>query len=224
MARNKYPEETVRLILDQAMKLFAEKGYEKTSIQDIIDHLGGLSKGAIYHHFKSKEDIFQAVTQKIGEENRLYYDQMRDDPTKNGYEKLKAMFTSAYRNPNNEFVIAMNDQIVSDPKFLMEQIRGSYELVAPCYLEPVIRQGIADGSLQTDYPKELASLLITLLNVWINPMIAPATGEELRKKLEFFHVLLDGIGIDLLDEETITQYVRYCERFHAPAADGTSGA
>ena len=47
MARNKNPEETVNRILDTAYRLFLEKGYEQTSIQDIINHLGGLSKGAI---------------------------------------------------------------------------------------------------------------------------------------------------------------------------------
>ena len=52
MARNKHPEETINLILDVSFRLFMEKGYEQTSIQDIIDHLGGLSRGAIYHHFK----------------------------------------------------------------------------------------------------------------------------------------------------------------------------
>lgn len=52
MARNKHPEETVNLILDIAFRLFMEKGYEHTSIQDIIDNLGGLSKGAIYQKSK----------------------------------------------------------------------------------------------------------------------------------------------------------------------------
>ena len=69
MARNKYPEETVNRILDVAGHLFMEKGYEHTSIQDIIDNLGGLSKGAIYHHFKSKEEILDAVTDRIMEES-----------------------------------------------------------------------------------------------------------------------------------------------------------
>ena len=41
MARNKHPEETVNLILDVALALFFEKGYDNTSIQDIIDGLGG---------------------------------------------------------------------------------------------------------------------------------------------------------------------------------------
>ena len=37
MARNKYPEETVKLILDVATHLFVEKGYDATSLQDIIN-------------------------------------------------------------------------------------------------------------------------------------------------------------------------------------------
>ena len=65
MARNKYPEETKKLIVDTAARLFMEKGYDHTSIQDIIDNLGGLTKGAIYHHFKSKEDIVYAVFEKM---------------------------------------------------------------------------------------------------------------------------------------------------------------
>ena len=43
MARNKHPEETVNLILDVALALFFEKGYDNTSIQDIIDGLGCLT-------------------------------------------------------------------------------------------------------------------------------------------------------------------------------------
>ena len=69
MARNNHPEETVSLILDVASRLFMEKGYEYTSIQDIIDNLGGLSKGAIYHHFRSKENILIAVTDRMTEES-----------------------------------------------------------------------------------------------------------------------------------------------------------
>ncbi|MEG2434791.1 MAG: TetR/AcrR family transcriptional regulator [Ruthenibacterium sp.] len=214
MARNKYPEETVKLIIEESLKLFIEKGYENTSIQDIIHHLGGLSKGAIYHHFKSKEEIFEAVCQKIGDENIVYYDKMRDDPTKSGYEKLKNLIRSAYANPNNDAVLAMQDKIMSDPKFLMNQIHASYELVAPRYIEPIIRQGIADGSIQTDYPKELAGVLITLLNVWINPMIEKATTDEIRQKIAFFELLLKGIGIDVFDAEITEQYVNYCDRYN----------
>ena len=47
MARNKYPEVTVEKILDVSQRLFLEKGYDATTIQDIVDDLGGLTKGAL---------------------------------------------------------------------------------------------------------------------------------------------------------------------------------
>ena len=74
MARNKHPEETVNLILDVALALFFEKGYDNTSIQDIIDGLGGLTKGAVYHHFKSKEDILSAA---LDRDNQALFDELR---------------------------------------------------------------------------------------------------------------------------------------------------
>ena len=52
MARNKYPEITEARILDTATKLFLEKGWEETTVQDIVDELGDITRGAFYHHFK----------------------------------------------------------------------------------------------------------------------------------------------------------------------------
>ena len=60
MPRNKYPEQTVEKILDAAALLFLQKGYQNTTLQDIIDATK-LSKGAVYHHFRSKEEIAQRV-------------------------------------------------------------------------------------------------------------------------------------------------------------------
>lgn len=215
MARNKYPEETVNLILEQSLKLFVEKGYDNTSIQDIINNLGGLSKGAIYHHFKSKEEIFEGVCNKIAKENCVYYDKIRDDPSKNGYDKLKIVFQSAYSNPNSRVLMAMTTKIMRDPKFLMNQISEMYDLVAPNYIKPIIEQGIKDGSIKTDCPKELAEVIITLINVWINPSIAKTKPAEMERKLEFFHTILLGLGIDILDQEIINQYIVYCEDYYS---------
>ncbi len=105
MARNKHPEETVNLILDVAFRLFIKKGYEHTSIQDIIKQLGGLSKGAIYHHFKSKEDILMAVTDRMtSESNRMLAD-VRDRTDLTGQEKLKTIFKESISRPVQNFII-----------------------------------------------------------------------------------------------------------------------
>ena len=72
MARNKYPEVTVEKILDAAQRLFLEKGYDNTTIQDIVNELDGLSKGAVYHHFKSKEEIMDAVGDRMFSANNPF--------------------------------------------------------------------------------------------------------------------------------------------------------
>lgn len=55
--------DTKEYIIDQAYKLFLDKSYETVSISDISKSIG-LTKGALYHHFISKEDLFKAVIDK----------------------------------------------------------------------------------------------------------------------------------------------------------------
>lgn len=88
MARNKYPEVTVEKILDVAQRLFLEKGYDNTTIQDIVDHLDGLSKGAVYHHFKSKEEIMDAVGDRMFSANNPF-EKVRKRSDLNGLQKLR---------------------------------------------------------------------------------------------------------------------------------------
>ena len=116
LARNKHPEETVHLILDVAFRLFMEKGYEQTSIQDIINHLGGLSKGAIYHHFKSKEDILVAVTDKITHESNQMLATIRDRTDLNGKEKLKTIFKESISRPVQNDIFTVAPDFHKNPK------------------------------------------------------------------------------------------------------------
>lgn len=107
MARNKHPEETVNLILDVALALFFEKGYDNTSIQDIIDGLGGLTKGAVYHHFKSKEDILSAA---LDRDNQALFDELRrirDDGRMTGAEKLQALFAASITGPQMDMWLSL---------------------------------------------------------------------------------------------------------------------
>ena len=77
MARNKHPEQTVQLILETAARLFAQKGYDETSMQDIMDATH-LSKGAIYHHFPSKLDILLRIADQILTANEDMLGKIRD--------------------------------------------------------------------------------------------------------------------------------------------------
>lgn len=211
MARNKYPEETVKRILDEAYKLFFQKGYDDTSIQNIIDKLGGLSKGAIYHHFKSKEDIFNAILKRVLDRNIFYYSEIRDDKTLNGYEKLKKMFQGGYMNPDSDALKVLLTPMERDPRFFLNLYREAFEEVVPNYVRPIIEQGVADGSIKTDFPKELGEVTILLMNFWVNPIVTESSPQETLRKLRFLSRLLHSEGLDLLDEETIEGYERYTE-------------
>ena len=61
MPRNKYPEETVQKILDVSLKLFLEKGYEETTVLDIVNNLGGLTRGAFITTSSRKEEVLDAL-------------------------------------------------------------------------------------------------------------------------------------------------------------------
>ena len=167
MARNKHPEETIQLILDVAFRLFMEQGYEHTSIQDIIDHLGGLSKGAIYHHFKSKEDILIAVTDRMTAESNQMLASIRDRMDLCGKDKLKMIFKESIRRPVQNDIFTVAPDFHNNPKLLFGLLHETIEEVAPEYILPIIRQGISDGSIQTDYPEQLAELILLAANVWM---------------------------------------------------------
>ncbi|MDZ5017120.1 TetR family transcriptional regulator, partial [Clostridium perfringens] len=95
MARNKYPEQTVEQILSASAKLFIENGYEKTTIQDIMDELK-LSIGAIDHHFKSKDEILNAVLNKRSiYVKEILEDLIKNTKAENAREKLKKILISS---------------------------------------------------------------------------------------------------------------------------------
>lgn len=215
MARNKYPEETVNIILETATRLFVKKGYERTSIQDIIDNLGGLSKGAIYHHFKSKEEILMAVTSKLSEESNKMLLEIRERTDLNGKEKLKKLLTDSVNRPVHDSIFTAAPNIKSSPALVSSILMETVETVAPEYVLPIIKQGIKDGSIQTEYPDELAELVMLVGNVWLDPMIFDDDLEKIYRKCVMYDKMLRCFGLDIIDE-TIFERLRgltemYCK-------------
>ena len=207
MARNKHPEETVNLILDTAFSLFMEKGYEHTSIQDLLNNLGGLSKGAIYHHFKSKEDILVAVTDMMTAESNQILADIRDSTGLNGKEKLKAIFKASVNRPVNDDIFNVAPNFNNNPRLFFSFLHETVYEAAPYYILPIIKQGIADGSIKTDYPGQLAELIIVIANIWMNPMVFDNTKEELYGKFMLFKQMMQGFGLDIIDNEILDRMI-----------------
>lgn len=214
MARNKYPEETVNLILETAMKLFAEKGYEHTSIQDIINNLGGLSKGAIYHHFRSKEEILSAVTTKMSEQSDKMLLEIQNTPGLTGKEKLRKLLVESVNRSIQDEIFAVAPNIGESPALVFSILRGTIDYTAPVYVLPIIEQGIADGSIQTEYPKELAELIMLVGNIWLDPMIFYDDSEGIYRKCKMYDQMLRAFGLDIFDESVIKRLRGLTEVYH----------
>lgn len=209
MARNKHPEQTVQLILDTASRLFIQKGYDKTTLQDIIDATG-LSKGAIYHHFASKEAILIAVVDKIGDHNSAVLAEVRDRKGLTGAEKLREVFRTSMRLSFQGEVLYMLPFLIDNPRFLTLQMKSIFEEAAPDYILPILREGIADGSIHTGYPEELSEVLLLLSDLWLHPILRPSTPEQIRSRCAFFNQLTRQYGFELIDSDMIEAMTGFC--------------
>lgn len=198
MARNKYPEVTVERILDVSQKLFLEKGYENTTIQDIVDELGGLTKGAVYHHFKSKEEIMDAVGDRMFFSNNPF-EAVRSRTDLNGLQKLREVVRLNQSDEERVRLTAQSVPIAKSPRLLQEMIVSNRKVLTP-YFQELIEEGNQDGSLHTDYPREIAELLPLLTSLWLLPSIFPASREQMKRKFLFLGEMLEKMGVPLMDD------------------------
>lgn len=203
MARNKYPEETVNQIITVALQLFLKNGYEQTSIQDIISNLGGLSKGAIYHHFKSKEEILMAVCERLYEGTDKQFLEIKNEKGLTGKQKLQKLFRSSLENPNQEIIFSTAPNLLKFSQFLAIQIENIMKEVVPIYILPIIEEGINDGSIQIKYPKQAAEAVMLLANFWMNPMICDCTKEEYLNRGKVLKEIFISMGLDVLSEDLL---------------------
>lgn len=198
MARNKYPEVTVERILDVSQRLFLEKGYENTTIQDIVDELGGLTKGAVYHHFKSKEEIMDAVGDRMFFSNNPF-EAVRGRTDLNGLQKLREAVRLNQSDQERVRLTAQSIPIAKSPRLLQEMIVSNRKVLTPYFLE-LIKEGNRDGSMHTNYPREIAELLPLLTSLWLLPSVFPASREQMKRKFLFLGEMLEKMGVPLMDD------------------------
>lgn len=209
LARNKYPEITAQRILDAATRLFLEKGWDQTTIQDIIDELGDLTRGAFYHHFKSKEDIIDAVLKRLASENNPFEQAAKMDGL-NGLEKLKTAFQLSFTNNQGQGdAIKSIPSILKSPTLIANQLLECVRIGAPS-IQSVIEEGVEDGSISVHYPKQSAETLVILSNIWLSPIIFSVNTEEYMQKVKHLQELFNGIGLPIIDEQILTSF----ETFH----------
>lgn len=201
MARNKYPEKSKELILDVSKKLFIEKGFDRTSIQDIINQLGGMTKGVIYHHFKSKMDILNAII-GINDEKLLTEEWIGN----NGLEKLQYILVKSLSDYKKFSTLYTMKISLKSPSILFEQYNMSYNFLIS-KINEIIHLGIMDGSIKTNFPEETAEIIVMYFNLIIGLRITELTQQELIRKFEFIRNMLKVLNVPVISDEIFSDMI-----------------
>ena len=212
MSRNKYPEETERRILEVSRRLFAEKGYEHTTIQDIVDALG-MSKGAVYHHFKSKTDIYDRITDEYYG-RQLWAQNLGALPGDTALERARSLFTFSYTDPEKQELDGLVPNMTADPRFLELTFRSTLSSSAPM-LCSLMEAGNADGSMHIARPKEFAESFMLLVNMWVGN--CAASKADFLEKLRFLQSFSDSMGFPVLNDALFSTAAAYYDAVMAHA-------
>ena len=175
-------------ILDEALKSFAENGYNGTNLRDLASNLG-LSKSALYKHYNSKEDIWNAMIDRI----RNYYNANFDH-----HPRIPETCEELLELTMQLIGFTIHDpQIILTRRLLMtEQFRGgrASELATEYFLNgtkrmfsEIFRNMIEDGLLKQDDPELLALAYTAPITVLIHQCDRERDREsEITKQIQAF--------------------------------------
>ena len=151
-------------ILNAAQNLFITKGYQKTSISDIMKEVEG-AKGMF------------------------------------GLQKIKELLLLNQSDTKRNDINMQAISILKDPHILASAIESNRKVLTPLWYE-LLEEGKNDGSIQTEYTKELSELL-PLINFWLLPSVYHATADEIYHKYCFIMEVLCHMGLPIIDDSML---------------------
>jgi AcrR family transcriptional regulator len=184
MPRKYDSQQTISKILDVASGLFMEKGYEQTTMQDIVNGLG-MSKGAIFHHFKSKEDVMTAVIGRMTEELTQRTTEMAEDMSLGAHEKMRRIIAAINLtgSPDEAMVCELHKR--SNALMHQTSIAEIVRRLSPI-LAKVVEQGIAEGIYNTPRPLETMEFLLASNQFYLDISVFHWTKDELAVRAANF--------------------------------------
>ncbi|MGY3779388.1 TetR/AcrR family transcriptional regulator [Isobaculum melis] len=201
MVRNKYPEKTIEKILEVSQKLFFEKGYDHTTMQDIVNQ--GLSKGVIYYHFKSKKEIFEKIMSNIDTTAQDFTQVMNDDSL-SGLAKIQKLLELTLKNERKIELMCSAKSLFTEPKIFGEIYLMNMKYQVP-NIEILVNIGIEDGSIQSDFPNELSELIVEFFSIWLGLQVYFIEADKFQKKLSFYQKVFASQGMALLDDQLLNE-------------------
>ncbi len=156
MRITKHPEERKQEILETALRLFEEKGIQKTSMNDIAETMG-VAKGLIYYYFRSKEELVAAVVESFSEGVEKEIRTLLSMEGLSFHTRLaqvvKVFFLSIQEHPAIMSITPKNPG-------LFELVKTSLSELALRHAKVLLQTGVEEGYLNLKYPDYMLKILI----------------------------------------------------------------
>lgn len=200
------PKKRKMEFLETALELFNEKGYEKTTIKDIIETMG-VSKGAFYHYFQSKEDIIEEISDAYAERVLKQTESLANRRDLGPTEKINELFQmvqgykKSYREKRQKIKnIFHEDENLKLQRRIMLKLRSR---MMDSVLK-MIREGVDIGEFRNQDVEETTDYLLYViqnLNRSVEEIVNrekvkekpdwEAAEEQMRKKLAFYERMFE---------------------------------
>lgn len=214
--------ETKGRLLQIARSLFIKKGYEKTSVQDIIS-AAGMSKGGFYHHFAGKEDLLLGMAEETAHAQKQFLLRALSEGEQTPIEKMNTLFLLANKNKVNDREML---KVMYEAFFRRENLKYRKTVedagieVTVELLQPIIFEGQQQGIFADGNPQYLADVIArtgSLLGGRISDVILanePTSKEEVEALVSTYELAVDrtlGLpegAIRIIDRETLYELIK----------------
>lgn len=158
---------------------------------NLIAKTAKIGKGSVYYYFESKEEILYAVIERCYKRAiREYFSKIRFEAS--AMEKIKLLFRSILRQEFHDnqknfiYTLHLHEDLLLHNKMKLVAVQE----LSPI-LETLLMQGIDEGSIWTETPKESAEMIVAVLTFFLDNTVIPENNESIRKKLKIFSNVLD---------------------------------
>lgn len=216
-----------KVFLNTALEIFLEKGYEKTTIQDIIDKIN-VSKGSFYHYFQSKEDIIIQIAEEYVKDFSPIFNEIPFVDSLTPLEKLNMMINlvQMQKSKNDNHRKSIKDALKNEDNYKLKQkIFEAIKIEATEAFTKVINEGKEKGQFKVESTEEFVDFFyyaIHHLNVSIDDLVMKLSRKSisfsnfalrLEEKLSFYESLF-AHSLNL-DKGSLKLKESYLKRFLA---------
>lgn len=185
----KKPIERRAEIVKTARDLFLIKDYGKTTMQDFMNHLG-IAKGTIYHYFKSKEELLEAVVEDIVNEHLEKMGTLVQETNGNALQKIQAVIEAGSKVAAPSVLEKLHER--GNEAMHTRLLVATLMKQAPIYAK-LIQQGCEEGVFQTLFPLECAEFILSAVQFLTDQGICPWNQEDLIRRTKAFPTMIEQL-------------------------------